>query len=252
MEFFRYTLPYEYDPKAKFPMFEAYRRDVIEEEEERMVIAEYLGYLYTDLKLEKVLFLYGKGLNGKSVLMEIIEALIGRENVSHESLSDMCGQNGANSRANLVGKTLNSCSDVSADSFHGDVFKRLASGEPISVKILYSDVFSTRDYARLIFCLNELPHTRDTSNGYFRRFLIAPFLKQIPRHKINPNLAQQIIERELPGIMNWVMEGRKRLLQQKKFTDSEVMDDAWNDYRYQYNSNKEEGGIKLIVPPSYK
>lgn len=41
----------------------------------------------------------------------------------------------------------------------------------------------------MIFCLNELPKTNNRSNGYFRRFLIAPFKVQIPKSRIDPKLA---------------------------------------------------------------
>ena len=249
-DFFRYVLPYDYDPKAKCPMFEKYLSEVLPEREERMVIAEYIGYLFTSLKLEKVLFLYGAGLNGKSVLVDIIEALLGKENISHESLSDMCGDNGSNSRSNLVGKLLNTCSDVSAKAFQGDVFKRLASGEPISFKILYKDVNTSTDYAKQLFCLNELPRTSDTSNGYFRRFLIAPFPIQIPKEKINPKLASTIISSELPGIMNWVLQGRERLLKQNAFTESKAMTKALENYKSQYTTERKKGN-SLLLPPFY-
>ena len=248
-DYFRYVLPYSYDPTAKCPLFMKYLEEVLPEPEERMVIAEYIGYLFTPLKLEKVLFLYGQGLNGKSVLVDIIEALLGKENVSHESLSDMCGENGANSRMNLLGKILNTCSDVSAKAFQGDVFKRLASGEAISFKVLYQDVGTSTDYAKQLFCLNELPKTSDTSNGYFRRFLIAPFPVQIPKSKINPKLAKEIISTELPGIMNWVLEGRSRLIQQNAFTESKAMTNAAEEYRARY---VKKDWFKLWVPSTFK
>ena len=249
-DYFRYVLPYAYDPTAKCPLFMKYLEEVLPEPEERLVIAEYIGYLFTPLKLEKVLFLHGSGLNGKSVLVDIIEALLGHENVSHESLSDMCGENGgANSRMNLLGKLLNTCSDVSAKAFQGDVFKRLASGEPISFKVLYQDVGTSTDYAKQLFCLNELPKTSDTSNGYFRRFLIAPFPVQIPKSKINPRLAQEIIATELPGIMNWVLEGRKRLIEQQTFTESRAMRRALEDYRGRF---VKKNRFSLLLPSTFK
>lgn len=172
-------------------MFMKYLNEVMPEKEAQDVLSEYVGWLFMPgLKLEKVLFLYGSGCNGKSVFVDIVEALLGKENISHESLSDLCGEYGANSRSNLAGKILNTCSDVAPNAFAGDLFKRIASGEPISAKILYKDVTTLTDYAKMIFCLNELPKTNDTSNGFYRRFLIAPFNVQIPKNKINPNLAK--------------------------------------------------------------
>ena len=248
-DYFRYVLPYDYDPKADCPMFKKYLNEVMPEREAQDVLAEYIGWLFIpDLRLEKILFLYGSGCNGKSVFVEIVEALVGKDNVSHESLSDLCGEYGANSRANLSGKLLNTCSDVAPNAFAGDLFKRLASQEPISMKTLYKDVITTDEYAKMLFCLNELPRTNDISNGFYRRFLIAPFQVQIPKAKIDPELSKKIIALELPGIMNWALEGRKRLVTDKKFTESPVMNRALEEYRSRNTKKKHT----LLLPPFFQ
>lgn len=247
-DYFRYVLPYNYDKNAGCPVFMKYLNEVMPEMKAQDVLSEYVGWLFMPgLKLEKVLFLYGSGCNGKSVFVEIVEALLGKENISHESLSDLCGEYGANSRSNLAGKILNTCSDVAPNAFAGDLFKRIASGEPISAKILYKDVTTLTDYAKMMFCLNELPKTNDTSNGFYRRFLIAPFNVQIPKNKINPNLAKDIISHELPGIMNWVLEGRKRLIKNGAFTDSPVMSKALEEYKLMGSKKKKR--FSFLLPP---
>ena len=248
-DYFRYVLPYDYNPGADCPMFRRYLDEVMPEKEAQDVLAEYIGWLFIpELKLEKILFLYGSGCNGKSVFVEIVEALVGKDNVSHESLSDLCGEYGANSRANLAGKLLNTCSDVAPNAFAGDLFKRLASQEPISMKTLYKDVITTDEYARMLFCLNELPRTNDISNGFYRRFLIAPFQVEIPKARINPELSRKIIASELPGIMNWVLKGRKRLVMNKRFTESPVMNRALEEYRSRGNRKKHP----LLLPPFFE
>lgn len=246
-DYFRYVLPYDYNKNASCPMFMRYLNEVMPEKEAQDVLSEYVGWLFMPgLKLEKVLFLYGSGCNGKSVFIDIVEALLGKENISHESLSDLCGEYGANSRSNLAGKILNTCSDVAPNAFAGDLFKRIASGEPISAKILYKDVTTLTEYPKMMFCLNELPKTNDTSNGFYRRFLIAPFKVQIPKIKINPNLAKDIICHELPGIMNWVLVGRERLIKNKKFTDSPVMNKTLEEYK---KMGQKKRKIQLWLPP---
>lgn len=246
----RYVLPYDYDSKATCPKFMKFLNEVVNDKEAQMNIAEFIAYIFMpELKLEKALFFLGKGRNGKSVMLEIMENLIGKENVSHESLSDLCGENGANSRSNIAGKLLNTCSDVSASAFTGDVFKRIASGEPISTKILYKDVVTITDYGRMAFCLNELPKTNDHSNGYYRRFLIIPFNYQIPLSKVDPNLTKTIVSSELPGIMNWVLEGRDRLIKNKAFTQSKLVDQALENYQ---NGGRGDSKIKLWFPSNWK
>lgn len=252
LDYFRYVLPYGYDPKAGCPLFQTYLNRVMPEKSAQDVLAEYIAWLFVpDLKLEKVLFLYGEGCNGKSVFIDIVEALVGKDNVSHESISDMCnGERGANHRSNIIGKLLNTCSDVAPTAFSGDVFKRMASGEPISAKILYSDVITTTNYPKMMFCLNELPKTSDHSKGYFRRFIIAPFKVQIPKKEIDPKLAGKIISSELPGIMNWVLKGRKRLLSQSGFSDCCLFEKANEDY--QNTSNGKNKFSKILLPPFFK
>ena len=101
------------------------------------------------------------------------------------------------------------------------------------------------DYARMMFCLNELPRTRDNSNGFFRRFLIAPFNVRIPKSRIDPDLARKITSAELPGIMNWVLQGWARLAKNRRFTDSPMMDKALYDYR----TRNSKARSKLLLPP---
>ena len=140
----------------------------------------------------------------------------------------------------MSGNTL-SRSDVAPNAFSGDIFKRIASGEPISTRQLYKDVATLTDYAKMLFCLNELPKTNDKSNGYFRRFLIVPFKVQI--------LAENIVSTELPGIMNWVLEGRERLITQSGFTESSLCQKQLEEYRYGSGVRKK---VNLILPEGFK
>ena len=105
------------------------------------------------------------------------------------------------------------------------------------------------DYAKMLFCLNELPRTNDKSNGYFRRFLIVPFKVQIPKSEVDPKLAEKIISTELPGIMNWVLEGRKRLIAQSGFTESSLCQKQLEEYRYGSGVRKK---VNLILPDGFK
>ena len=52
---------------------------VVPEKEARMVIAEYIAYVFAKhLRWEKCMVLYGSGCNGKSVLIDVISALLGK------------------------------------------------------------------------------------------------------------------------------------------------------------------------------
>jgi putative DNA primase/helicase len=79
-DFLTYQLPFEYDPKAKAPIFEKYLDEVLPDKARQKILAEYLGYVFIKhgsnrLKEEKALILYGTGANGKSVFYEKIQAI---------------------------------------------------------------------------------------------------------------------------------------------------------------------------------
>lgn len=67
------------------------------------------------------------------------------------------------------------------------------------------------------------------SDGYFRRLLIIPFERQIPKDKIDVDLKSKLIK-ERAGILNWIIEGARRLRKQGKFSESQAINnylDRW-------------------------
>jgi putative DNA primase/helicase len=238
-DFLTYQLPFGYNPKAKAPLFEKYLHKVLPDIERQKVLAEYLGYLFVDtktLKLEKILMLYGGGANGKSVLFEIVNALLGKENVSNFSLHNLTNDNGYY-RAKIANKLVNYASEINS-KLATDIFKQLASGEPIEARLPYGEPFTITNYAKLIFNCNELPKDIEQTNAFFRRFMIIPFDVTIPEEEQDPELAMKIINNELSGIFNFVLEGLNRLLQQKGFSKSDAIQKQAELYKLQSDSVK--------------
>ncbi|MDJ1481751.1 phage/plasmid primase, P4 family [Cytophagaceae bacterium YF14B1] len=232
-DFITYQLPFEFDEFATCPVFEAYLKRVLPDPTLRDILAEFLGYLFVrNLKLEKCLLLYGGGANGKSVFFEIVNALLGNENVSNFSLSNLQEEH---NRALIANKRLNYGSEIKA-GIESDIFKQLVSGEPVQARMKYGNSFTMTDYARLCFNCNELPKDVEHTEAYFRRFLIIPFEVTIPEEERNPQLAQIIIEKELAGVFNWVLSGLKRLIRQKNFTYSDAAREAVSKYRLESDS----------------
>lgn len=223
-----YQLPFEFDTSATCPTFIRYLDRVLPDKNLQNILAEYIGYIFTKhLKLEKCLLLYGSGANGKSVFFDIVNALLGKENVSNFSLQDL-GQE--HNRALLGGKLLNYGSEIRS-SIEADTFKQLVSGEPIQCRLKYGNSFTLENYARMCFNCNELPRDVEHTEAFFRRFLIVPFNQTIPINERNPNLAKEIIGSELSGVFNWVLEGLHRLLEENKFSDSDEITSAIDQYK---------------------
>jgi putative DNA primase/helicase len=232
-----YILNYPYDPRATAPRFMKYLSEVLPDPAAQRVLAEFLGYVFiknSTLKLEKALLLYGPGANGKSVMFEIVRALLGNENLSSYSLGSLTNESGYY-RAEIGNKLANYASEINGN-LEAARFKALVSGEPIEARRPYGQAFILTDYARLIFNTNELPRDVEHSLAYFRRFLIIPFSVTIPEERQDKELAKHIIQEELPGVFNWVLTGLQRVLLQRSFSPCDLADRELAKFRKQSDS----------------
>src|SRR5262249_8390325 len=111
-DFLKYQLPFNYDASAAAPIFTAYLERVLPEIELQQIVSEFFGYVFTrKLKLEKALLLYGDGANGKSVLFDVMNAVLGADNTANYSLSDLMQEH---NRAQIAHKLLNYGSEINA------------------------------------------------------------------------------------------------------------------------------------------
>ncbi|MET7001069.1 DNA primase family protein [Chitinophaga defluvii] len=236
-DFITYQLPFEYNSNARAPLFEAYLNKVLPDKQRQYILAEYLGYVFIPhgaLKLEKTLLLFGSGANGKSVFFEIVNALLGKENVSSYSLQSLTNETGY-FRAKLANMLVNYASEINGH-LEAAIFKQLVSGEPVEARLPYGEPFTLTHYAKLIFNCNELPRDVEQSNAFFRRFMIVPFDITIPEGEQDKELSKKIIATELSGVFNWVLEGLHRLLKQKKFSPCEAARLQVEQYKKQSDS----------------
>lgn len=238
-DFITHQLPFPFLPEATAPLFQKYLDEVLPDKEKQRILAEFCGYIFIKpsvLKLEKMLILYGTGANGKSVFFEIINALLGIENTSNYSLQSLTDVNGYY-RAKIGNKLVNYASELNG-KLATDIFKQLASGEPIEARLPYGNPFVLHEYAKLIFNCNELPKDVEHTNAYFRRFLIIGFDVTITEANQDKQLPQKIVKNELSGVFNWILQGLERVLIQKGFSKCDAVDNARREYEKQSDSVK--------------
>ena len=227
-----HQLPFDYTPGAKSPLFDRYLDEVLPDKEKQRVLAEFTASVFvkaSTMKLEKMLVLLGGGSNGKSLYADIINALLGEENVSNYGLKDLC-DDAKYSRAHIGNKLLNYSSEISSN-IDVNNFKQLSSCEPIQARSPYKEPVILRNYAKLACNTNILPQSVEKSNGFFRRWLIIEFDQTIPPEKQDRTLVGRIIANELPAIFNWVLDGLSRLLDQQGFSKCVAAEKALLKYR---------------------
>ncbi len=231
-DFFTYVLPYHYLPMAQCRKWHQFLDQVLPEEQSQMLLAEYMGYCFTtNLKMEKMLVLYGGGSNGKSVTTDIMRELLGRENVSSVDLEKLTTDD--NHRSLIEGKLANIAQE-NGQNVSYSILKNVVSGEPVMVKTLYKDPKLITNYGKLISSYNQLPRSEATL-GFFRRWIVMPFDVTIKEEERDVRLKDKLCE-ELPGILNWVLEGLKRLVMNHAFTESSACNMSLEKYKLSTNS----------------
>lgn len=185
------------------------------EEECIELVQEMMGYiLYPECNYEKSFILYGNGANGKSVLLNVMQELIGDYNTSYISMKDL---EKSFLRSNLLDKSLNISSELEKSVGKTENFKKLVSGESVEAQFKYKDSFHFRNKSKLLFAMNQLSFISDLSDGLFRRISIIPFNNQFMKENRDPFLFEKL-SKEIDAIAYWSIEGLVRMMSNNAFT----------------------------------
>jgi putative DNA primase/helicase len=222
-----------YDPRAKAPRFERFLSEIFngcpDAEARKRVLVEALAYaLMSTCRYETFFIFIGAGANGKSVFLKLVIAMIGPENVAAVQPSQFENQF---QRAHLQGKLVNVISEIAEGAEINDAqLKSLVSGELTTAERKFAAPFNFHPIATHFFATNHLPHTRDFSDALFRRAIVLEFPNKFEGAARDPKL-NEILERELPGVLNLALDGARRLLKNGAFTIPPSSTIAANQWR---------------------
>lgn len=227
-----FQLNCSYDPTAGCPEWFKFLDSVLPAKNDQERLQEMVGYLLTPGNPLEAAFLWtGGGANGKSTALNIIMEILGRENLSHESLDVLLDPNNNKFRvAELFGKSANICGDIgSRYAKRTEQFKKLVSEDPMVGEMKGKDAFHFTFWGKLLFSCNEFSASADTSYGYKRRWQVLPWNVKIED-------SQRVLEYwklfipEKDGIAAWALEGLYRLRDTKTFTSTETSRAAFKEF----------------------
>jgi len=226
-----------YDPEATYPKWNAFLLEMLGDDMDKvMIFQEYAGYcLDYNVNVEMVLFLLGRGANGKSVSCDALKEVIGYGNYDTISLDDLKNKNYI---AELLGKLVNISTESQAKAeVYESNLKKLASGEEIKVDRKFKNPFNFKSNCKHIYSLNNLPRVGDKTDAFFRRIIAIPFNAQVVRDKRVLGLGKIIGQEEASGILNWMLEGYYRLKAFGwQFTQSKQVNELLDSYRKDNNN----------------
>lgn len=233
-------IPVKFDETKQCKNIKQFFLDVLKNQDDLPLIQELFGFLLLrEYRYEKSFMFIGNGRNGKSKTLDLMKRFIGVDNCSNIPLSRL--EEDLFSMSELHNKLANLSGDISKSSLKNTGnFKSLTGRDLISAPRKFLTNISFENYAKMIFATNDLPITYDLTVAFFNRWILLEFpytfLKQeeinILEDKTNIKLADpNIIDKisspeEMSGLLNWALDGLKRLSNNRDFSYSHSTNDV--------------------------
>lgn len=229
--------PVDYDKDATCDVYDAFLGRVQPSAEMRRFLHQWGGLSLTGDVSEQILaFLYGKGGNGKSVLVDVWGYVAGdyEETVPIETFIDHGKSRSAGQAtpdlAILPGVRMLRTSEPEKNSKLAEAMVKLATGgEPIQARHLNKDFFKFYPQFKLTMSGNYRPTIVGTDEGIWRRVRLVPFDVSIPKEERDRHLAEKL-RAEASGILNRLLDGLRDWCD-VGLTEPEAITKATAEYR---------------------
>ena len=235
------VIPWDYNPSAYSELADI-TLDKIScgDKDIRKVLEESIGYcFFRQNEMSKSFILTGSGSNGKSTFLDMIKNVLGRKNYVSLDMDELAERFSVSS---MFGKLANIGDDSNDEFLQGKAlsqFKRLVSGNDLKGENKGQDVFFFKPMTKLFFSFNEIPRMRNRGFDAIKRRLViipfnAKFSKEDPDYDagITWKLKTQDVAEYL---IRLGVEGLKRVLEQKGFTESFKVTDEVNQFEKDNN-----------------
>jgi P4 family phage/plasmid primase-like protien len=217
---FQNEIPVDFKKEAKCPAWETFIDDVIYPEDKNFM-QEVCGYLlYRRYTWAVLVILLGHGRNGKTTFISVMTEILGKQNTEHIPLQTIAHDQHA--KVKLYQMHANLCSEIGSQEIKNtEALKQLTGTDTIYARQIYKEGFDFRNYAKLIFSCNVLPDIKDETLAMTERLAILEFPNTFERDdpECDPNIFYKLTTpEELSGILNWMITGLKRLLENMNFS----------------------------------
>lgn len=218
-------LDYAYSSVDKCELWVKTLTEIFEGDLKRIdTLQEFFGYcLVPDMEQKKALLLLGDSDTGKSTILFTLRDLIGQSNCSSVPLKYISNPQYT---PMMVNKLVNIDADVDKNASNYEAeFKMVTSGEPINCNQKFVETFQFIPKCKIVLAANIFPKITDHSSAFYKRLILLPCDRIFEENEKDRFLAQKL-KAELPGILNWAMEGLRRLKTRGRFEQYDFMKDA--------------------------
>jgi putative DNA primase/helicase len=216
-------------------------------------LQEIFGYVLSDIRdLKIILYFVGPKDSGKSVVINLLEELVGKQFSTNLSLHDL---NEKFRLGKLYKKKLNCCGETGEINLkRTDIIKAVSGNDTILAEEKNISPFSFTNKAALLFAGNDLPRIVgiNKTRAFSDRLIIVPFNFPTEKSKQDIDLVSKLID-EKSYIVKWAVDGLKRLIENNYvFTSCTEVEEIYNDYLRVNNSVQTFIDEQCIKDPRYK
>ena len=209
--FFQQCIDTDYVADAKCELWDHFLNDIFNNNKEMIeALQKLFGYVLIGGRpfMQKAFVFTGDGRNGKGIVIAMLRKILGDKAFSTVSMQLM---DKPFSVVHLNGKLANIVEET-PNQINSEAFKNIVGGGYVIGANKNKDEYSFQCNARLIFACNDLPKFDDKNVSILDRLFIIPFDNYYKEGVNLDNKLQEKIEVELPGILNWAIQGAIKVI----------------------------------------
>lgn len=204
-----------FDKYAKCPLWNRFVLDIMGGDKElAQFLQRCIGYTLMGGNPEQIiLILYGSGANGKSTLLRIVQLLLGTYARTVESSLFLVSRYNSSGgpREDIVrlkGARIILTTEIGeGEILDENLVKRMTGDDTLAGRVPYGK--STIEFQPKFvpwMAANNKPIIRGDDHAIWRRIILIPFTQTFSDEKQDKRLLEKLTS-ELPGILNWAIEG---------------------------------------------
>jgi phage/plasmid-associated DNA primase len=233
-----YTLDVEFNPDAKCPWWLQMLEDVFEDKSEEdkkeniELLQDFGGASLVNKKgkgLRRALVIYGDSNSGKTSLVDVMSGMITDEPIT-TSIADLNNTHGTQSFIRRVPWVLQEA--FNQGIWHvSDTAKKILSGEPFEINPKGKSAIMMRFMSPTYWPTNHAPKFKEATKAMINRMTVIHVTGEfkvdeergamVEARKHGHSEPQHfVLETEKSGILNWMLEGAKRVLPRGCYKDT--------------------------------
>lgn len=224
--FFTNPIPWEIGESENTPVLDKLFEEWVGSEYVE-TLYEIIAYCcYRDYPIQVLFCLVGSGRNGKSCYQRLINAFFGNKNICSTELDTLLDSRFESFK--LYTKLVCSMGETNFGILaKTSLLKKLVGGDCIGYEKKNKDPFNGYNYAKILIASNSLPTSTDTSEGFYRRWLIIEFPNQFQEGK---DILESIPLVEYNNLAKKCLNKLKNLLEKGSFTNLGDPEERKNKY----------------------